>query len=84
MGNNNNQHQHQCCCCSQGKNKDEEMLRVLLAHWIEHNNSHEEGFREWADKAGKIGKDEVSKLIGKAADSLKAASDFLMEAKKHM
>jgi len=72
------------CCCAMGKNKDEEMLRVLLAHWIEHNNSHEEGFREWADKAEKLGKSEVSELIAKAANYLKSASDTLLEAKKHM
>lgn len=80
-----NNKEHKCCCSmAQNKNKDEEMLRVLLAHWIEHNNSHEQGFREWADKAQKFGKGEVSKLIAEAADSLKAASDTLLEAKKHM
>lgn len=74
-----------CNCNSyKGKDKEIETLRILLAHWIEHNNSHEEGFREWAGKAENLGKTEVSKLISKAADSLKAASDYLLEAKKHM
>ncbi|WP_286680465.1 hypothetical protein [Tepidanaerobacter sp. EBM-49] len=71
-------------CCKSDKEKDIETLKILLAHWIEHNNSHEEGFREWADKAKNFRKTEVSELISKAADSLKAASDYLLEAKKHM
>lgn len=71
-------------CNRSNKEKDIETLKILLAHWIEHNNSHEEGFREWADKAKNLGKAEVSQLISKAADSLKAASNYLLEAKKHM
>lgn len=65
-------------------NKDIETLRILLAHWIEHNKSHEENFRQWAEKSEKLGKAEVSEMITKAADALKAASDFLLEAKKHI
>jgi len=64
--------------------KDIETLRILLAHWIEHNNSHEENFREWARKAENLGKKEVSELITKSADALKSASGFLLEAKKHI
>ncbi|TYP57875.1 hypothetical protein [Thermosediminibacter litoriperuensis] len=66
------------------KNKDIETLRILLAHWIEHNRSHEENFRQWAEKSEKLGKGEVSKMITRAADALKAASDFLLEAKKYI
>ena len=39
-----------CCSSCKGKDKEIETLRILLAHWIEHNKSHEEGFREWAEK----------------------------------
>ena len=73
-----------CCCSCKGKNKEVETLRILLAHWIEHNNSHEQGFREWAEKVEKIEKVKASEMISKAADSLKAASDYLLEAKKHI
>lgn len=46
--------EHNCCRGCGGrasKEKDVETLRILLAHWIEHNNSHEQGFREWAEKS---------------------------------
>jgi len=66
------------------QDKDIETMRILLAHWIEHNKSHEENFREWAVKSEKLGKAKVSEMISKAADSLKAASCFLLEAKKYI
>jgi len=79
--------EHNCCKSCEGrasKEKDVETLRILLAHWIEHNNSHEQGFREWAEKAEKLGNAKVYEMISKAADSLKTASDYLLEAKKHI
>ena len=33
------------------ENKDEKTLNILLVHWVNHNESHEEGFREWVEKA---------------------------------
>lgn len=29
-----------------------EKLRVLVPHWIEHNQEHAEEFRRWAEQAG--------------------------------
>ena len=31
---------------------EEEKLRVLIPHWIEHNNEHSSEFRRWAGEAG--------------------------------
>ena len=30
---------------------DVEKLRILLPHWIEHNQEHAAEFRSWADRA---------------------------------
>ena len=30
---------------------DEDKLRILLPHWIEHNAEHAAEFRQWAGKA---------------------------------
>ena len=80
-------HEHGSCHDSgklEGPAREIETLRILLAHWIEHNDSHAEGFREWSVKAKALGKDEVSAYIEKAAAALKSASEALLEAKKHM
>ena len=53
-------------------------------HFHESNESHEEGFREWIDKARNMGKDETANNIEKAIEYLQKANEMLIEAKKHM
>lgn len=64
--------------------KDEKLLRISLAHWINQNNLKQDDYKEWADKARNIEKEETAKNIEKAADYLKKASEMLLEAKKDM
>ena len=66
------------------ESKDEKTLKILLVHWVNHNESHEEGFREWIDKARNMGKDETANNIEKAIEYLQKANEMLIEAKKHM
>ena len=66
------------------ENKDEKTLNILLVHWVNHNESHEEGFREWVEKARAIGKNETADSIEKAIEYLQKANEMLIEAKKHM
>ena len=54
---------------------DEEKLRVLLPHWIEHNEGHAAEFRAWADRAEKAGDD-----ILRAARQLEAVNEGLRAA----
>lgn len=67
-----------------GESKDEKTLKILLLHWVNHNESHEEGFREWVAKARAIGKNETAENIEKAIEYLQKANEMLIEAKKHM
>lgn len=66
------------------ENKEEKTLRVLLAHWVNHNVSHEESFKEWADKSRDMGKENVAIHIEKAIEFIDKANEMLIEAKKHM
>ena len=65
-------------------NKDEKTLKILLSHWVNHNETHEEGFREWVDKARTIGKDETANNIEKAIEYMQKANEMLIKAKKNM
>lgn len=65
-------------------NKDEKTLKILLSHWVNHNETHEDGFREWVDKARVIGKEETAINIEKAIEYMQKANEMLLEAKKHM
>ena len=66
------------------ENKDEKTLNILLLHWVNHNESHEEGFREWVDKARAIGKEETAINIEKAIEYMRKVNEMLLEAKKSM
>ncbi|CEO14164.1 hypothetical protein [Paraclostridium sordellii] len=81
------EHEQDHCHCSGGavaENKDEKTLNILLVHWVNHNESHEEGFREWVDKARDMGKEETANKIEEAIKYLRKANDMLLEAKKNM
>jgi hypothetical protein len=45
---------------------EQEKLRVLIPHWIEHNEEHADEFRRWAEQAG-----------GAAADIVVAAEAMI-------
>ncbi|MGD8732789.1 MAG: hypothetical protein PVH92_12990 [Anaerolineales bacterium] len=50
-------------------------LRVLIPHWIDHNNGHAQEFKTWSTKAGEAAQD-----IETAAARMEAANDALQEA----
>ena len=55
-------------------------LRVLLPHWIEHNNSHIAEFRKWENEARAESGKEVSLLLEKAISDMEEAGKSLSEA----
>ncbi|MEW6067167.1 MAG: hypothetical protein AB1610_02560 [Nitrospirota bacterium] len=40
-----------------------EKLKMLLQHWMEHNNEHAEAYRDWARKALSLGNREISEIL---------------------
>jgi hypothetical protein len=52
-----------------------EKLRVLIPHWIEHNEEHAEEFRRWAELT-----EEASQDILAAAESMMRVNQALAEA----
>jgi hypothetical protein len=56
-----------------------EKLRVLIPHWIEHNQEHANEFRRWAEKAENASEDilTAAKIMDNANRSLKAALEKL-------
>jgi hypothetical protein len=52
-----------------------EKLRVLIPHWIEHNEEHASEFRRWAEQSG-----EASSDILVAAETMILINDSLRSA----
>jgi ABC-type glutathione transport system ATPase component len=56
-------------------------LQVMIEHWIDHNVSHAENYREWASKASHAGEEEVSREIHLAMDGSDEVNKHLKRAK---
>ncbi len=84
LGGHDHHHPHTHSHSNSVENKDEKTLKILLVHWVNHNESHEEGFREWVEKARAMGKHDTADSIEKAIEYLQKANEMLVEAKKFM
>jgi len=65
-----------------GRRTSRAKLRILLPHWIEHNEEHAESFREWAGKAWEMGLREVARRIEEAVEGIDACNEALSAALK--
>ena len=59
--------------------KEQEKLRVLIPHWIAHNQEHADEFVNWAEQAGDAKID-----LQSAADAVAQANKSLSEALKKL
>lgn len=59
---------------------DEEKLRMLLPHWIEHNAEHAAEFRQWAEKARQAAREDVAEDVDLAATELDWVNEALTSA----
>jgi hypothetical protein len=64
----------------QGGGTLQDKLRLLLPHWIEHNDEHAADFRNWAEKARAAGEQEVAEEIDTAAKELGWVNEALRAA----
>jgi alcohol dehydrogenase YqhD (iron-dependent ADH family) len=55
-------------------------LRVLLPHWIDHNEDHANSFRRWAAKARALGQEETAQRIEEAIEQMAACNEALTAA----
>jgi len=61
--------------------KEADIFKVFLSHWINHTGDHIEGYQEWAEKLKGTSKDNVSQEVFQAIDKMRAAQKKIMEAK---
>jgi hypothetical protein len=55
-------------------------LRVLLPHWLDHNEDHAASFRRWAAKAKALGQEETARRIEEAVEQMAACNQALTAA----
>lgn len=54
---------------------DQDKLRLLLPHWMEHNGEHADEYRRWAEKGGPARSDILA-----AAEDLEVVNQILARA----
>jgi hypothetical protein len=59
---------------------DQEKVRALLPHWIEHNAEHAAEFRRWAERVRAAGQEEAAEEIALAAKELGWVNEALASA----
>jgi nickel/cobalt exporter len=64
--------------------EDKEKLPIVIKHWIEHNESHIEEYRQWAEKAGEMGLDGIKAWITEAIKAMEQSDSILKEALKDL
>lgn len=55
--------------------EEKDKLRILIPHWVAHNNEHANEFRDWASRS-----EVVSADILAAADAVVLANELLLSA----
>ena len=55
-------------------------LRILLPHWIEHNEEHAASFQRWVPKARALGREETARRIEEAVERMAACNQSLTAA----
>ena len=55
-------------------------LRILLPHWIEHNEEHAAGFERWVARARELGREETAQRIEEAVGRMAACNQALRAA----
>jgi len=59
-----------------------EKLKVLLPHWMGHNNEHAESYRDWAEKVSSLGNEELSKILFSLSHETRKLNELFEEAMK--
>ncbi|MFP3982189.1 MAG: hypothetical protein ACLFV2_00660 [Desulfurivibrionaceae bacterium] len=59
---------------------NQEKLRILLPHWLEHNRSHQKEFQQWLETARDQGLIATAASIEKALKSMEETDRALEEA----
>jgi hypothetical protein len=57
-------------------------LSVVIEHWVEHNESHMDEYKKWAQTAGELGLDSVKAEIEEAMEKISQSNEHLAKALK--
>jgi hypothetical protein len=68
----------------EGRMEDREKLAIIIKHWIGHNESHLDEYRQWAERAGEMGLTGVKARLTEAMEAISQSNSRLKEASKEL
>jgi len=74
------EHTHEHAHEAKAEPDDITKLRVLIPHWIDHNEEHAASFRRWADKARALKREKTAQRIEEAVKQMAACNQALRDA----
>jgi hypothetical protein len=64
--------------------EEKSKLKIILEHWVEHNEEHSREFKEWAEKAKKMGEKEVAAEILQAVGNMGKVTEIFTKTLKRL
>jgi len=64
--------------------EEKSRLKIILDHWVEHNEEHSREFKEWAEKAKQMGEKEVAAEILQAVGHMDKVTEIFTETLKRL
>ena len=64
--------------------EEKSRLKIILAHWVEHNEDHSREFREWAEKARQMGEEDVADEILQAVGNMDKVTEIFNKTLKRL
>ena len=64
--------------------EEKSRLKIILAHWVEHNEDHSREFKEWAEKARQMGEEEVADEILQAVGNMDKVTEIFNRTLKKL
>lgn len=55
-------------------------LTKMIEHWVRHNQDHARSFREWAEKARGLNKEDVARILEEVAEQSRVQNRKLEDA----
>ncbi len=72
-------HSHEHSDLSTTPSETDKLVKIM-AHWISHNEDHARSYREWAERAGRLGQTQVAQILQSVADDTLQQNHRLAEA----
>jgi len=57
-------------------------LRHSIEHWMEHNEEHARTYRDWAERADRLGKSELADILRQIARESEGLDELFSRAKE--